>query len=204
MQWRAREIIMHAPIAIGSGGLGGLTALYVVRRAASIQFRMVSHIASQIQPEETYRFGPYKIKKQDVFLTTKLSYAFVNLRPVVPGHVLISPKRLVQRFTELTAEETSDLWFMAQRVGTKLQDHFKASSLTFAIQDGPEAGQSVPHVHIHILPRKVGDFERNDVIYDLIEDKEKELKKKLDLDKERMDRTADEMAKEADELRVLF
>jgi len=40
----------------------------------------------------------------------------------------------VQRFTELTAEETSDLWFTAQRVGTKLEDHFKASSLTFAIQ----------------------------------------------------------------------
>lgn len=71
-------------------------------------------------------------------------------------------------------------------------------------QDGPEAGQTVPHVHIHILPRKVGDFERNDIVYDLIEDKERELKKKLDLDKERMDRTAGEMAKEADELRALF
>jgi bis(5'-adenosyl)-triphosphatase len=201
---RAREMIMHAQIAIGSGGLSGLTALYVVRRAASIRFRMASHHASQIQPEETYIFGSYKIKKQDVFLTTKLSYAFVNLRPVVPGHVLISPKRLVQRFTELTAEETSDLWLMAQRVGTKVEDHFKASSLTFAIQDGPEAGQTVPHVHIHILPRNVGDFERNDAIYDLIEDKEKELKEKLDLDKERMARTSDEMSKEADELRALF
>lgn len=195
---------MHAPIAIVSGRLGGLTALYAVRQAASIQFRMASHHASQIQPEETYIFGPYKIKKQDVFLTTKLSFAFVNLRPVVPGHVLISPKRLVQRFRELTSEESSDLWLMAQHVGTKLEDHFKASSLTFAIQDGPEAGQTVPHVHIHILPRKVGDFERNDIIYDLIEDKEKELKKKLELDKERMDRTADEMAKEAHELRALF
>lgn len=204
MQHRVREIRMHAAIAIGSGRLGGLTALYAVRRAASIQFRMATHHASQIQPEENYRFGPYKIKKQDVFLTTKLSFAFVNLRPVVPGHVLISPKRLVQRFTELTAEETSDLWLMAQLVGTKLEDHYKVSSLTFAIQDGPEAGQTVPHVHIHILPRKVGDFERNDIVYDLIEDKEKELKKKLDLDKERMDRTADEMAKEADELRALF
>jgi len=78
------------------------------------------------------------------------------------------------------------------------------SILGLLFLDGPEAGQTVPHVHIHILPRKVGDFERNDIVYDLIEDKEKELKKKLDLDKERMDRTADEMAKEADELRALF
>lgn len=35
-------------------------------------------------------------------------------------------------------------------------------------QDGPQAGQTVPHVHIHILPRKVGDFEKNDEIYDAV------------------------------------
>lgn len=37
------------------------------------------------------------------------------------------------------------------------------------MQDGPAAGQSVPHVHIHILPRRAGDFERNDQVYDAIE-----------------------------------
>ena len=38
------------------------------------------------------------------------------------------------------------------------------------IQDGPQAGQTVPHVHIHILPRKRGDFEKNDEIYDAVSD----------------------------------
>ncbi|RWW15879.1 hypothetical protein GW17_00020266 [Ensete ventricosum] len=70
--------------------------------------------------------------------------------------------------------------------------------------DGPQAGQTVPHVHIHILPRKKGDFEKNDEIYDAIDLKEKELKEKLDLDKERKDRTPEEMTREADEYRVLF
>lgn len=36
-------------------------------------------------------------------------------------------------------------------------------------QDGPQAGQSVPHVHIHCLPRRPGDFKRNDDIYDAID-----------------------------------
>ncbi|MCL7041874.1 hypothetical protein MKW94_000535 [Papaver nudicaule] len=72
------------------------------------------------------------------------------------------------------------------------------------LQDGPHAGQTVPHVHIHILPRTTGDFEKNDEIYDALDEKEKELKQKLDLDKERKDRSYEEMAQEAAEYRKLF
>ncbi|KAL6978961.1 bis(5'-adenosyl)-triphosphatase [Sarracenia purpurea var. burkii] len=143
---------------------------------------------------EYYKFGPYKIHQKEVFYSTEFSYAMVNLRPLLP----------VNRFVDLTAEETSDLWLTAQKVGNRLEHHHKASSLTFTIQDGPQAGQTVPHVHIHILPRKSGDFEKNDEIYDAIDGKEKELKEKLDLDKERKDRNFEEMAEEADEYRRLL
>ncbi|XP_062171659.1 bifunctional bis(5'-adenosyl)-triphosphatase/adenylylsulfatase FHIT isoform X2 [Alnus glutinosa] len=115
---------------------------------------------------EHYTFGPYKIRHDEVFYSTQLSFAMVNLRPVVPGHVLVCPRREVKRFVDLTADEISDLWLTAQKVGSQLEHYHKASSLTFTIQDGPQAGQTVPHVHIHILPRKGGDFERNDEIYD--------------------------------------
>ncbi|KAJ4706394.1 bis(5'-adenosyl)-triphosphatase [Melia azedarach] len=153
---------------------------------------------------EQYSFGPYKIDAKEVFYSTSLSYAMVNLRPLFPGHVLVCPKREVKRFVDLTVDETSDLWITAQKVGGQLECYHKASSLTFAIQDGPQAGQTVPHVHIHILPRKAGDFENNDEIYDAIDAKEKELKQKLDLDKERKDRSLEEMAQEADDYRSLF
>nr|KJB72205.1 hypothetical protein B456_011G165300 [Gossypium raimondii] len=112
--------------------------------------------------------------------------------------------REVKRFADLTVEETQDLWLTAQKIGGRLECFHKASSLTFTIQDGPKAGQTVPHVHIHILPRKDGDFERNDEIYDEIDVKENELKEKLNLDKERKDRSLEEMCKEAEEYRSLF
>ncbi|XP_050111037.1 bifunctional bis(5'-adenosyl)-triphosphatase/adenylylsulfatase FHIT-like [Malus sylvestris] len=160
-------------------------------------------MASQMS-SESFKFGPYKIDGRGVFYSTNLSFAMVNLRPLVPGNVLVCPRREVKRFGDLTADETSDLWITAQKVGSRLESYHKASSLTLAIQDGPQAGQSVPHVHIHILPRKVGDFEKNDEIYDALEEKEKELKRKLDLDQERKDRSLEEMTQEAEEYKQLF
>lgn len=44
-----------------------------------------------------------------------------------------------------------------------------------APQDGPHSGQTVPHVHVHILPRKPGDFEHNDQVYDAIDEASKAL-----------------------------
>uniref|UniRef100_A0A0E0R3H4 Bis(5'-adenosyl)-triphosphatase n=2 Tax=Oryza rufipogon TaxID=4529 RepID=A0A0E0R3H4_ORYRU len=148
--------------------------------------------------EAAYKFGPYKIDAREVFHSTPLSYAMVNLRPLLP----VCPKREVKRFADLSSNEISDLWVTAKEVGIRLEQYHKASSLTFAIQDGPQAGQTVPHVHIHVIPRKKGDFEKNDEIYDAIDVKERELKEKLDLDIERKDRTMKEMAHEANEYRV--
>ncbi|KAF3334861.1 Bis(5'-adenosyl)-triphosphatase [Carex littledalei] len=194
------------------------------------------------EEREVFTFGPYKKDRREVFYSTLLSYALVNIRPVLPGHilfplleqvkfclcfhvfqyryqfifllsgmsglslqhVLIIPRREVKRFPDLTDDEICDLWTTARLVGSRLEKYHNATSLTLNIQDGPEAGQSVAHVHIHVVPRKVGDFERNDDIYDALDEKEKALKKKLDLDIERKDRTIEEMVREADIYRSLL
>ncbi len=170
-----------------------------------------------------HMFGPIDIPDSQVFCETPLSLGLVNLKPVVPGHVLILSRRVVARFADLTPEETTDLWSLARRVGTSIEPHFGATSLTYAIQDGPAAGQTVPHVHVHVLPRKPGDFEDNDEVYERIEEsgeavgererafmgkeviREQPAKgERLDLDAERVVRTANEMAQEARELRALL
>jgi diadenosine tetraphosphate (Ap4A) HIT family hydrolase len=114
----------------------------------------------------TTPFGPHTIRLSEVFLRTRLTTALVNLRPIVPGHVLVIPTRVVPRFVDLTPEEVTDLYTTVQRIGKVLEPLYGASSLTIAMQDGPDAGQSVPHVHVHVLPRRPGDFSRSDDIYD--------------------------------------
>ncbi|XP_048111779.1 bis(5'-adenosyl)-triphosphatase isoform X3 [Alosa alosa] len=114
----------------------------------------------------TLRFGQHVIKASAVFLQTELSFALVNRKPVVPGHVLVCPLRPVERFRDLRPDEVADLFSMTQRVASVVEKHFCGTSLTIAMQDGPEAGQTVKHVHVHVLPRKTGDFERNDSVYD--------------------------------------
>ncbi|KAG7401384.1 hypothetical protein PHYBOEH_001376 [Phytophthora boehmeriae] len=117
------------------------------------------------------------------------------------GHVLVVPKRPVARFEMLDMDEVSDLWVTAQRVGKKVERHYAASSLTFAIQDGKDAGQTVKHVHIHVIPRVVQDFERNDDIYTEIEKHEQTLFVDNEM---RTARSEADMAAEATQLRDLF
>lgn len=147
----------------------------------------------------TLRFGQHLIKTSAVFLRTELSFALVNRKPVVPGHVLVCPLRPVERFRDLRADEVADLFSTTQIVANLVEKHFQATSLTIAVQDGPEAGQTVKHVHVHVLPRKKSDFERNDSVYDELQKHDRE-----DEDAPAKWRSEEEMTAEASELRRLL
>uniref|UniRef100_A0A667YAM3 Bis(5'-adenosyl)-triphosphatase n=1 Tax=Myripristis murdjan TaxID=586833 RepID=A0A667YAM3_9TELE len=134
----------------------------------------------------TLRFGQHVIKASVVFLRTELSFALVNRKPVVPGHVLVCPVRPVERFRDLQPDEVADLFSVTQRVASLVERHFNATSLTISIQ----------HVHVHVLPRKKGDFERNDNVYNELEKHDRE-----DLDDPSKWRSEEEMAAEASLLR---
>lgn len=116
-------------------------------------------------------FGKFKIDKSQIFYesASRLTNGIVNLRPIVPGHVLVIPKRITPKLADLTDEEYDDLWRSARTIQKALEGYYNATGFNVAVQDGRSAGQSVPHVHIHILPRKEADFERNDDVYDELE-----------------------------------
>jgi bis(5'-adenosyl)-triphosphatase len=130
--------------------------------------------------------------------------------------VLVLPRRVVPRLADLNPEEVTDLFLSVQHVGKVIEKAYNAQSLTISIQDGKEAGQSVAHVHVHLLPRKATDYEGdNDQIYPALEENEKESNGDLDVtdkgdtwktakDEDRKPRNMEEMQQEAEWLKGLF
>ncbi|GAA5996865.1 bis(5'-adenosyl)-triphosphatase [Rhodotorula paludigena] len=112
----------------------------------------------------TLRFATFRVPNQ-VFYQSALSCGIVNLKPVVPGHVLVIPQRVAPRFRDLTPDEVTDLFLSVHQISRVIEKEYKAQALNIALQDGPLAGQSVPHVHVHIIPRRAKDFEPLDEMY---------------------------------------
>ena len=77
--------------------------------------------------------------------------------PVTEGHTLIIPKTHESSFFNLTdAVQTALLGLLSQQ-RELLSEQFGVKDFNVGINDGPDAGQTVPHCHIHLIPRKSGD-----------------------------------------------
>ena len=87
----------------------------VLRRRASSS--TTTKMTSSSRTTQNFQFGDaISISPKHVFYETPLSFAFVNLKPVVPGHVLVCPKRIVEKYEEMTTEEISDAMSVSQKV----------------------------------------------------------------------------------------
>ena len=79
--------------------------------------------------------------------------AMISYKPCKRGHILIIPERHVERFEDLTAEEMVAIGKMIQKVDKKAKEVFGSTGYMLFQKNGREAGQSVPHVHFHYIPR---------------------------------------------------
>ncbi|KAI0193255.1 HIT-like domain-containing protein [Xylaria flabelliformis] len=157
----------------------------------------ISNSRVSARPKGPFHFGPFEVTTQ-TFLTTPLSFALVNLKPLLPGHVLVCPRAPHKRLTDLSPTELTDLFAAVQRVQRMLARYYfssqgsketdteatkeissspaatpEAGSFNIAIQDGAEAGQTVSHVHVHVIPRIRGSTAKDsqtegDAIYELM------------------------------------
>ena len=84
-------------------------------------------------------------------------YAFLDIFPRREGHTLVIPTTPVQRIAQLSEEQRSNLMTGVVEVQSRLSKHFETTDFTVLVHDGPLAGQEVPHVHVHVLPRTIGD-----------------------------------------------
>ncbi|USZ67004.1 HIT family protein [Halorussus salilacus] len=79
--------------------------------------------------------------------------AFLDANPLAPGHTLVVPKEHYETLSEVPEETAAHLFGVLHRLNTAVQNAVDAPAANVAFNDGPAAGQEVPHVHGHIIPR---------------------------------------------------
>lgn len=77
--------------------------------------------------------------------------------PVSPGHTLVIPHRHAGSLFELSEAEFAALWPVLKWVRANMAAEFAPDSVNVGVNDGAEAGQTVPHLHVHVIPRYAGD-----------------------------------------------
>jgi diadenosine tetraphosphate (Ap4A) HIT family hydrolase len=90
-------------------------------------------------------------------LSSANAIAMRDAYPISPGHTLIVPRRHIGSFFEATTQERAELLALLDEAKRELDAQFTPAAFNIGINDGPAAGQTVPHLHIHLIPRYVGD-----------------------------------------------
>lgn len=119
---------------------------------------------------EYQHFNQLKKKKSDcpfcnpssnkeLILESAQAYSIFDKYPVNPGHALIIPKRHISDYFELSFKEQSSCIFMLNEVKKEIYKRFKPNGFNVGVNIGEIAGQTVSHVHIHLIPRYSGDVD---------------------------------------------
>ncbi len=95
--------------------------------------------------------------KERTIAENETAWAFLTNIPITPGHSLISPKRVVETLEELTEKELVDIFALVTLVKNGLRKVYGAEGFNCAWNEGKNYGQSVPHFHLHVVPRTPGD-----------------------------------------------
>lgn len=98
-----------------------------------------------------------KVLEAQSFYEDELVRALYTHEPIFPGHCLIIPKRHIERFEMLTDEESLQICRVIKKVDRAVAQVYGTCSYLLLQKNGVEVGQTVPHVHVHYIPRQKGE-----------------------------------------------
>jgi len=97
--------------------------------------------------------------ERELIVESATAYAMFDMFPVNDGHALIIPKKHCTNYFDLTFKEQSACWFVLNKVKEIVEKRFNPNGFNVGININETAGQTVSHVHIHLIPRYKGDVE---------------------------------------------
>ncbi len=106
------------------------------------------------------------------FYKTDNFSALYNIAPILPGHSLVIPNRHYESLFELSDSELGEMMVFAREITAVLKYFFNCDGFDWTIQDGSSAGQTISHLHLHIIPRKPLDLPEGEEWYKKIPESE--------------------------------
>ena len=98
-----------------------------------------------------------RLDQDRLLLANELAVAIYDSHPVTPGHALLIPRRHIGSFFEATAAERDALMELLAAMRERLLASHRPDGFNIGINDGVAAGQTVMHLHIHLMPRYLAD-----------------------------------------------
>jgi diadenosine tetraphosphate (Ap4A) HIT family hydrolase len=95
----------------------------------------------------------------EIVIENELAFAHYDTYPVSAGHCLLIPRRHFAEYFEATAAEKAAIWQLLDEVKPIIDQEFGPDGYNVGVNVGTAAGQSIPHLHIHVIPRYAGDVE---------------------------------------------
>ena len=120
-------------------------------------FYLVNSFKSSLNTNTPCAFCNRQIINCQKFYEDDLVIALCTHKPIVPSHFLIIPKRHVEKLEMLSSEEVASIHRVIGKVNEASQKVFHTSPYFIHQKNGPEVGQSVPHVHFHFIAKSKGD-----------------------------------------------
>jgi len=107
---------------------------------------------------ENCKFCEFFNKKKFDF-ENELAFAFWDANPVSKGHIIFMTKRHVKDFFETTDEEKKAIFDLIDKAKSIIDEEYKPTGYNIGVNCGISAGQTVMHIHVHLIPRYDGDVE---------------------------------------------
>ncbi len=100
-----------------------------------------------------------QLREERIIGQCDLTITFLDSYPASPGHALIIPKRHVATYFDITEQEQNAIAKAIQKAKLMLDEEFSPDGYNIGVNNGRAAGQSVMHLHVHLIPRYKGDVE---------------------------------------------
>ena len=110
-------------------------------------------------PQQSITCPFCNIPEERIISSNEYGFIIRDGYPISPGHTLIISRRHVESWFSLSDEEKSYLMNLLTHAQQALESEFSPNGFNLGINDGQAAGQTIPHVHIHLIPRFHGDLE---------------------------------------------